>query len=32
MNAVRAALSRYECMTSGDGEVLATQEFAFKVE
>lgn len=31
-NAVRAAMLRYQCASSGDDEVVATQEFAFKVE
>ncbi len=30
--AVRAAMSRYECQTSGDAEVVATQSFTFTVE
>ena len=30
--AVRAAMLRYQCVSSGDDEVVATQEFAFKVE
>ncbi|WP_198970309.1 energy transducer TonB [Xylophilus sp. ASV27] len=28
--AVRAAVMRYECQTTGDAEILATQEFIFK--
>ena len=31
-NAVRAAMMRYQCASSGEDEVVATQEFAFKVE
>lgn len=31
-NAVRAAMQHYQCVSSGDEEVVATQEFAFKVE
>ena len=30
--AVRAALSRYECNSSGDAEVVTTQDFTFKLE
>ena len=30
--AVRAAMQRYECQASGDAEVIAFQEFTFKVE
>jgi len=31
-SAVRAAVMRYECQTTGDAEVLATQEFVFRIE
>jgi protein TonB len=31
-SAVRAAVMRYECISTGDVEVLATQEFVFKIE
>jgi protein TonB len=30
--AVRAAMMQYKCVNDGSGEVLATQEFNFKVE
>lgn len=30
--AVRAALARYECNSSGDTDVIATQDFTFKLE
>ena len=30
--AVRAAMLQYKCTNDGSGEVLATQEFNFKVE
>jgi len=31
-SAVRAAVMRYECQSTGDAEVLATQEFVFRIE
>jgi protein TonB len=31
-SAVRAAMMKYECQTTGDAELLATQEFIFKFE
>jgi protein TonB len=31
-SAVRAALQQYQCLTSGSSEIVATQEFEFKVE
>ena len=31
-SAVRSAVMRYECQTTGDAEVVATQEFVFKIE
>lgn len=31
-SAVRAALQQYQCLTSGGGDIVATQEFEFKVE
>jgi protein TonB len=30
--AVRSAMMRYECQTTGDAEILATQEFVFRIE
>lgn len=30
--AVRLAMMKYECQTTGDAEILATQEFVFKIE
>jgi periplasmic protein TonB len=30
--AVRAAMMKYECNSSGDAEVVATQEFSFRIE
>jgi protein TonB len=31
-SAVRSAMLRYECQTTGDAEILAVQEFVFRVE
>ncbi len=31
-SAVRSAVMRYECQTTGDAEVVATQEFVFRIE
>ena len=30
--AVRSAMMKYECQTTGDAEIVATQEFVFKIE
>jgi protein TonB len=31
-NAVKAAMMQYKCTGAGSGELLATQEFVFKLE